>query len=134
MSLALIVILMWQCMMKNQWITYSNLCFGSIFMMIWLHFGFTAMKMQIIVWIISTSGKIRFTMQIENKNGLKYLDFRFKSKGKKTTVYVYSKPTNINICRPKDLLPLQKNKQNTWRYCSSVKEHLWLRWKVWKMM
>ena len=41
------------------------------------------------------SGKIRFTMEIENENSFEFLDLRLKLKGcAKITVDVYSKPTN----------------------------------------
>ena len=44
---------------------------------------------------IDASGKIRFTMETENENGLEFLDFRLKLKGcNKITVDVHSKPTN----------------------------------------
>ena len=52
--LVLIVILLWQYMIRNQRIAHSNLSFRSLSMMMWLHYGFTAIKMQIIIWIIST--------------------------------------------------------------------------------
>ena len=45
--------------------------------------------------IIDVSGKIRFTMQTENENGLEFFDLRLELKGcDKITVDVYSKPTN----------------------------------------
>ena len=45
------------------------------------------------------SGKIRFTTETENKNGLEFLDLRFELKGcNKITVDVYSKPTNSFTC------------------------------------
>ena len=47
--------------------------------------------------------QVRFTMQTENENGLKFLGLRLKLKGcKKITVDVYSKPTNrLTYVNPK---------------------------------
>ena len=45
--------------------------------------------------IINASGKIRFTMQTENENGLELLVLKLELKGcDKITVDVYSNPTN----------------------------------------
>ena len=52
--LVLTVILLWQCMMRTQWTTYSNLWFGNVFVMMRLHYGFTVKKIQIIIWITSS--------------------------------------------------------------------------------
>ena len=52
--LILTVILLWQCMMRKQWNSHSNLWFRQVFVMMWLHYGFTTMNLQIIIWIIWT--------------------------------------------------------------------------------
>ena len=56
---------------------------------------------------IDKTGKIKFTMQIADDNGLEFLDLKLKLEGGKISVDVYSKPTNSftyvlpNTCYPK---------------------------------
>ena len=49
-----IVTLLWLCIMNKHWTVISNLWFENVLLMLWLHDGFTAMKMQIIILNIST--------------------------------------------------------------------------------
>ena len=86
--------------------------------MIWKHFRDDVIALwihsdedsnQYLDWIstIDASDKIRFTMETETENGLKSLDLRLKLKiCNKTTVDVYSKPTNsFTYVDPKTCYP-----------------------------
>ena len=56
---------------------------------------------------IDSTGKIKFTMQIADDNGLEFLDLKLKIQNGKISVDVYSKPTNSftyvmpNTCYPR---------------------------------
>ena len=107
--LVLIVILLYQCMMRKQWTNHSNLWFGNVFVMTGLHYGFTAMKMQIIIWITLTPlmDQVRFTMKTEKENDLEFSNLTLKF-----TVDVYSKPTNsFTYVDPKTCYPSRNTKK-----------------------
>ena len=92
--LVLMVILLWQCMIRKQWTTHSNLWFRNVFAL-WIHSNEGANHYLDYLNIIDASGKTRFTMETEIENGLVFLDLRLKLKGcNKITVDLYLKPTN----------------------------------------
>ena len=82
-------------------------CFRDDVIALWIHSEKDANHYLNYLNTIDASGKIRFTMEIENENSLEFLDLRLKLKGyNKITLDVHSKPTNSftyvdpKICYP----------------------------------
>ena len=46
---------------------------------------------------IDSTGKIKFTMQVQDEDGIEFLDLKFKLKNSKIAVEVFAKPTNSFI-------------------------------------
>ena len=93
---------------------------------LWIHSNEDANHCLDYLNIIDTSGKIRFTMDTETKNGLEFLDLRLKLKGyNKITVDVYSKPTNsFTYVDPKTCYPS--------RNINKIPEGITIRlWRIW---
>ena len=88
-----------------------------------MHYWYYCCTIDALFDTIDTSGKIRFTVQTENKNDLKFLGFRLKLKGcNKFTINVFSKPINsFAYVDPETCFPSEYINHNTWSYCSTTK-------------
>ena len=105
--LVLMVILLWQCMMRNQTTPLIWKCFREDVIALWIHNDEDVNHCLDHLNKIDASGQIRFTMQTENENDDEVLNLKLRLKGcKKITVKVYSKPTNsFTYANPKTCYP-----------------------------
>ena len=65
-------------------------------MTIWTH-GFGRMALESFLDYhhqIHSTGKIKFTMQVQDEDGIEFLDLKLKLENSKIAVDVFSKPTN----------------------------------------
>ena len=109
--LALIVILLWQCMMRKAMDHPFKILIWKGFrddvIALWIHSNEDENHYLDYFNTIDALGKIRFTIETETENGLEFLDLRLKLKGcNKITVDVYTKPTNrFTYVDPKTCYP-----------------------------